>query len=227
MAVNVTRMLLLGAVAMFGPVNGYQIRRELVSWQIDQWANVRPGSIYHGLSSLAERGLLVRHEVVDGTRDVSVYELAAPGQAELSRLLREGLETVTLYDSRGFSAAFSMLPLAGDEAVPALERRRQALQEHLAGLPEPPPAGQQPRPPRATTAAEDLGPPHARRMLALWGRKLTTELHWLEEVLADLVSGALPYRLDDDWAWQPAEDDPGWQMDQDRERYRRLLEQQR
>ncbi|MET1059968.1 MAG: hypothetical protein ABWX84_10235 [Nocardioides sp.] len=43
MAANETRMLLLGAVALFEPVNGYQIRRELVSWQIDRWAHVTPG----------------------------------------------------------------------------------------------------------------------------------------------------------------------------------------
>jgi hypothetical protein len=42
MAANETRMLLLGVVAMFAPVNGYQIRRELVSWQIDKWAHVQP-----------------------------------------------------------------------------------------------------------------------------------------------------------------------------------------
>ncbi|MDQ4113433.1 MAG: PadR family transcriptional regulator, partial [Actinomycetota bacterium] len=35
-------MLLLGAVALFEPVNGYQIRRELMSWHVDQWANINP-----------------------------------------------------------------------------------------------------------------------------------------------------------------------------------------
>ena len=36
-------MLLLGAVALFEPVNGYQIRRELLSWQVDRWAHTNPG----------------------------------------------------------------------------------------------------------------------------------------------------------------------------------------
>ena len=49
MAVHTTRMLLLRAVAMLEPVNGYQIRRELVSWRVDEWANLGPGSIYSGL----------------------------------------------------------------------------------------------------------------------------------------------------------------------------------
>jgi hypothetical protein len=39
MAGEETRMLLLGAVALFEPVNGYQIRRELLSWHVDRWAH--------------------------------------------------------------------------------------------------------------------------------------------------------------------------------------------
>ena len=60
MAAHETRMLLLGAVALFEPVNGYQIRRELLSWEVDRWANVNPGSIYGGLATLARQGHLVR-----------------------------------------------------------------------------------------------------------------------------------------------------------------------
>jgi DNA-binding PadR family transcriptional regulator len=64
--VHETRLLLLGAVALFEPVNGYQIRRELLSWQVVRRANTNPGSIYHGLSSLSSQGHLVRHDLVDG-----------------------------------------------------------------------------------------------------------------------------------------------------------------
>ena len=64
-------LLVLGGVAMFQPVNGYQIRRELVSWQVDRWANIKPGSIYHGLGRLAEEGLLRRTDLVDAGREVA------------------------------------------------------------------------------------------------------------------------------------------------------------
>ena len=73
MATTETRLLLLGAVALFEPVNGYQIRRELLSWQVESWANIRPGSIYNGLATLTQRGDLVRHDLRDGTRQVAVY----------------------------------------------------------------------------------------------------------------------------------------------------------
>ena len=79
MTPNATRMLLLGAVAMFEPVNGYQIRRELVSWQVDRWAHVNPGSIYNGLGTLTRQGLLARTDVVDGTREVAIYEITDAG----------------------------------------------------------------------------------------------------------------------------------------------------
>src|ERR1700712_5368665 len=86
MATTETRLLLLGAVSIFEPVNGYQIRRELLSWNVEDWANIRPGSIYNGLATLAQRGELVRHDLRDGTRDVAVYELSDAGRAEFDRL---------------------------------------------------------------------------------------------------------------------------------------------
>ncbi len=43
MAATETRLLVLGAVSLFEPVNGYQIRRELMSWEVDRWAHINPG----------------------------------------------------------------------------------------------------------------------------------------------------------------------------------------
>ena len=88
MATTETRLLLLGAVAIFEPVNGYQIRRELLSWGVESWANIKPGSIYNGLATLAQRGDLVRHDLRDGTRQVAVYELSDQGRAEFRTPLR-------------------------------------------------------------------------------------------------------------------------------------------
>ena len=44
-------------------------------------------------------------------------------------------------------------------------------------------------------------------------------------MIADVESGELRFALDEDWGWTPPpEDDPGWQMQTDRERYRALLD---
>src|SRR5690606_2830766 len=56
--VSVTRMMILGLVRWMQPVHGYDVRRELLSWSADKWANIQPGSIYHALRKLTEEGLL-------------------------------------------------------------------------------------------------------------------------------------------------------------------------
>ena len=58
MAATETRLLLLGGVLLFEPVNGYQLRRELLSWQVEDRAHIDPGSIYSGLSTLTRQGTL-------------------------------------------------------------------------------------------------------------------------------------------------------------------------
>ena len=46
---NITRLVVLGAVRQFEPVHGYFLRRELMTWHVDEWANIQPGSIYNAL----------------------------------------------------------------------------------------------------------------------------------------------------------------------------------
>ena len=159
-----TRMLLLGAVALFEPVNGYQIRRELLSWQVEDWAHVNPGSIYSGLATLTRQEHLVRHDLVDGTRDVAVYEMTPTGTEELARLMATSLETVDLYDAVAFHAAFSMLPLIQrQEAIAHLDVRLRALEETIAefevGLRE----------------KSGLAPPHALHAIELQMKRAEVE----------------------------------------------------
>lgn len=211
MAANETRMLLLGAVAMFEPINGYQIRRELLSWQVDRWAHVNPGSIYHGLARLTEQRHLFRHELVDGQREVAVYELTEQGRAELDRLLVDALETVDPYDRAAFTAAFGMLPLLGRaQVLVSLKKRRVALEAAVAEF---------------VRGRDDPanGPPHARRGWVLWLDLAVSELGWLRETIDDIASGDLKFQRSEDWGWTPPPDDPGWQMEFDREKYRALI----
>ena len=209
MAAHETRMLLLGAVAMFEPVNGYQIRRELLSWQVDRWAHTNPGSIYHGLTSLTSLGHLVRHDLVDGGREVAVYELTASGRAELDRLLIGALETVDVVVRSACLVAFSMLPLLDRErVVRSLTRRRVELERTVKEL-----ADQEP----------GAAAPHATRSMLLWLDLAVAELAWLRETIDEVRTGRLAFEMGDEWGWTPPPDDPGWQMNTDRERYRALL----
>jgi DNA-binding PadR family transcriptional regulator len=83
-------MLILGAVRIFQPVHGYDVRRELLSWHADEWANVAPGSIYHALKKLAEEDLLheVSTEQVGARPARTTYEITPKGEAEFQDLLR-------------------------------------------------------------------------------------------------------------------------------------------
>jgi DNA-binding PadR family transcriptional regulator len=211
MAAQDTRMLLLGAVAMFEPVNGYQIRRELVSWQVDRWANVNPGSIYHGLGTLTAEGFLARTDLRDGTREVAVYEVTDAGRTLLQRSLLAALETVDPYDRTAFTIAFGMLPLLQRrEVLGALTTRRAALAREVDGF---------------VRGKDDPanGPPHARRGWVLWLDLAIAELGWLRETIEEIKAGRLRFERGEDWGWQPPVDDPGHQMTLDREKYRALL----
>jgi DNA-binding PadR family transcriptional regulator len=210
MAAEETRMLLLGAVALFEPVNGYQIRRELLSWQVDRWAHTNPGSIYHGLASLTARGHLVRHDLRDAGREVAVYELTDAGRDELRRLMVDALEAVDPFERSAFTAAFSLLPLLDrSQVLRSLTTRRVRLEETVREFSEVDP---------------DAAPPHATRGLVLWLDLAVAELAWLRETIDDVRSGSLAFEPGDDLGgWVPPSDDPGWQMNADREKYRAIL----
>src|ERR1041384_1336086 len=91
-----TRLLVLGAVSIFGPANGYQLRRELLSWEVERWAHLNPGSIYSMLGTLEKQGAIERHDLTmdDAGRPVAVYTTTDAGEAEFVRLLTEAIATV-------------------------------------------------------------------------------------------------------------------------------------
>lgn len=86
-----TRLLVLGAVRSMQPVHGYALRRELTRWRVDAWTSLRPGSIYHALSSMARQGLLEALDEPDeraGPRPARIrYRLTPAGELEYQRLL--------------------------------------------------------------------------------------------------------------------------------------------
>lgn len=212
MPANETRLLVLGAVSLFEPVNGYQIRRELMSWDVDKWAHINPGSIYSSLTTLTKQGHLHRHDVVDGTREVAVYTTTDRGRLELADLFGEALETVEALDPLPLHTALSMCTIfPRDVVVRHLEIRLVALESHLGGL-------------RAQREAMSAGgvPPHLTRVIELLVSHTEVERSWLVDLVAEVSSGAFGF-AGEPMGWQPDPDDPGWQMAGDRDRYRVLL----
>jgi len=129
-------MMILGLVQWMQPVHGYDVRRELLSWSADKWANVQPGSIYHGLRKLAEEGLLrtVSTEQVGARPARTTYEITDKGVAEFQSLLRGNWWNLSTPPDP-FMAAFSFLPaLPREETAAALRNRAIQLRAGVEQL---------------------------------------------------------------------------------------------
>jgi len=68
--------MILGLVRWMQPVHGYDVKRELESWQADEWTTIATGSIYHALRKMA-----VPFGVSQLAQDAAIASLAA--EAEL------------------------------------------------------------------------------------------------------------------------------------------------
>ena len=127
---SATRLMLLGIVRIFQPVHGYFVRRELLSWHADAWANLNPGSIYNGLRSLARDGFVeeVGIEVEGGRPARTTYRLTGDGESEFMRLLRAALWNVELFEPGVLMAAWSFSSaLKREEMIAALEHRLEQI----------------------------------------------------------------------------------------------------
>ena len=129
-------MMILGLVHWMQPVHGYDVRRELLSWSADKWANVQPGSIYHALRKLSEEGLLraVATEQVGARPARTTYEITDKGAREFQTLLRSHWwQLATPPDP--FLAAFTFLPaLPREEAAAALRNRAGQMRAAISQL---------------------------------------------------------------------------------------------
>jgi len=118
---NTTRLLMLGAVRIFQPVHGYFVRRELLSWRAEEWANLNPGSVYNALNRLTKDGYLSAEDPGDGKLR---YSLTEEGGQEFVTLVREALWRVAPYGPGDLMAAIGFSwALERDEVIAALEGR--------------------------------------------------------------------------------------------------------
>jgi DNA-binding PadR family transcriptional regulator len=179
-SVSATRMMILGLVNWMQPVHGYDVRRELLSWSADKWANVQPGSIYHALKKLTDEGLLraVATEQVGARPARTTYEITGKGTEEFQTLLRGNWWGVSTPPDP-FMAAFSLLPaLPREEAVAALRNRALKLGAGVQQL-------------QAATASEWMKnkPVFVTWMWELSVDRSEAEIRWCERVAALLESG--------------------------------------
>jgi DNA-binding PadR family transcriptional regulator len=174
--------MVLGLVKWLQPVHGYDVRRELMSWEVDRWANIQPGSIYHALRKLTGEGLLaeVATEQVGARPARTTYRMTPAGDREFEGLLRKyWWEYKDAIDP--FGAAFSLLPaLPRPEAVAALRNRARVLEGWTAQLSE-----------ELMTAPDwaDKRPVHVMWALELGVARAEVESAWCRRVAARIESG--------------------------------------
>jgi len=108
---NMTRLIVLGAVRQFEPVHGYFLRRELMSWHVNEWANIQPGSIYNALKSLKHDGYIQETgtETAGKRPERTMYRTTTQGVVELMQLLRKILWTVETFDTAPTMALTSFM----------------------------------------------------------------------------------------------------------------------
>ncbi len=177
-------MMILGLVNWMQPVHGYDVRRELLSWGADKWANIQPGSIYHALRKLTDEGLLreVATEQVGGRPARTTYEITPKGIDEFESRLRDLWWRLTAAPDP-FSAAFSFLPaLPREEAAAALRNRAQLLRASNESL-------------RASLDLDWIRrskPVHVGWMMELWMARAEADIAWCERI-AELIDSGLSY----------------------------------
>jgi DNA-binding PadR family transcriptional regulator len=127
---STTRLLLLGAVRIFQPVHGYLLRRELLTWQVQDWAHINPGSIYSGLRTLVKQGLME-----ESPGEPVAYRLTADGEVEYQRLLSSALREPEPGDpSRLLGGLCFFTTLPREEVRDALKARDLVLEATESGV---------------------------------------------------------------------------------------------
>ncbi len=175
-----TRLLVLGAVRIFQPVHGYDVRRELLSWKVDLWANVAPGSIYNALKTLTKERFLkiVGTGQIGGRPERTQYSLTPDGEKEYQALLRDTLWRVIPPVDQLMPALCFMPSLSRQELAAALEHRIGQVEgalKHIAF------ARLEIRPPET--------PEHVKELYDLQAARLAAEIPWARTLIERLARG--------------------------------------
>jgi DNA-binding PadR family transcriptional regulator len=177
-------MMILGVVRLLQPVHGYDVRRELLSWNADKWANLQPGSIYHALKKLADEGALreVGQEQVGSRPARTRYECTLKGDEQFRDLLNTYLWGSTEGHVDPFVAAFSFLmAVPREETVAVLRHRARTLTAANEGMTAAYTSG---------WAVPEQKPQNVRWMLELHIARNEGEIAWCERVAQEIEDGA-------------------------------------
>jgi DNA-binding PadR family transcriptional regulator len=191
---SATRLLVLGAIRIMQPVHGYDVRRELLTWRLEELANVKPGSIYSAIRTLEKDGCIAVHAQESDERrpERTTYVLTGEGEKEFQLLLRQYWWTVTEAPEPLVPALCLMLFLPREELLGALQARIAALEGQLHARSFT----------RATIADGATGadggiPEHVREILDFVSARTRAEIEWTRSFQKRLRAGAYTFSGED------------------------------
>lgn len=175
---SATRLLVLGVVRLYGRAHGYRVGRELMGWGVEEWANVKWGSLYHALRKLSEQGKLREFTAEGEEGGRTSYEVTEDGEAEFHRLLRKALSSTEDHALLCAGVTF-MIALPRAEAIELLRGRLEGLEKEVAEV----------RESMDLSDAEWGKPPHVRELFRFWDYSLGSGADWTRQLIASLEAG--------------------------------------
>jgi DNA-binding PadR family transcriptional regulator len=182
--VSATRILVLGLLAVRGPMHGHQLRRVAEVMNVEAWGDVKVGALYGAIHRLEAEELIqaIRSEQEGRFPARTVYAITDEGREELAILRSRSLQEARLAPDP-FDIALTFVDAALAEVEPLLAQRRASLAGQLFEL-----VSERER-------LEALG--HLTRLSFLVFRhgeaRLRSELAYLDEI-APLLPAALAER---------------------------------
>lgn len=183
---SATRLLVLGAIRIMQPVHGYDVRRELLSWRLEDHVNVKPGSIYGAIRTLEKDGCIAVHarESSQSRPDRTTYVTTPEGDKEFELTLREAFWTVRQPTAPLLPALALMVFMEREELIRALQARigryegeadsvvflRASIQD-------------------GATGADGAIPEHVREILDFISAHLRAEIEWAKTFQKRLREG--------------------------------------
>ena len=206
-----TRLLVLGVVRILQPVHGYDVRRELATWHLEDWVNIQPGSIYSALKTLEKDGL-VRVTGTSSHRNRPArteYEVTGDGDKAFQVGLRAAWWQVQC-GTEPLMPALCLLPfMERAELIAAQGARMNQLRDQAAQL-----GFQRAAIQDGATGADGGVPEHVREIMDFATSRVTSELEWTRAFRRRLEEGRYRFASEmdaDEWAAfapsEPADDD--------------------
>ena len=191
---SATRLLVLGAIRIMQPVHGYEVRRELISWRLEDTTNVKPGSIYGAMRTLEKDRCIAVHGRAGGDRrpERTTYVLTVEGEKEFQVMLRESWWTVSPAKEPLIPALCLMMHLPREELVRALQARMGALEGQLDAI-----SFQRAAIRDGATGADGEIPEHVREIMDFAAARIRAELDWSRGLQRRLRDGAYRFAGED------------------------------